>query len=118
MAISHTLEEMVSKYTAKMNPQQVGSRYQNSKTVAVNRYMQGFYPFMAVIPLVKNILESNGVSAGKQGQYFAFVFQLVKEAQKHSLQELANISAGLQQKFTTEGCDPSILSKLANLVVG
>jgi len=118
MAISHTLEEMIQKYTAKMNPTQVGNNYQNAKTVAINRYEEGEAPFMSLIPKIKNILESNGVSAGKQGQYFGFAFQLQKYALKHSLAELENINAGLQQKFTTEGCDPAILSQLANLITG
>jgi len=118
MAISHTLEEMIQKYTAKMNPTQVGTNYQNSKTIAVNRYEEGEAPFLALVPAIKNILESNGVSPGKQGVYFAFVFQLEKYAQKHGLASLDNINAGLQQKYVTEGADPAILSKLANLVTG
>jgi len=118
MPISHTLEEMVAKYTAKMNPQQAGTRYGNSKNIAVERYEEGVYPFFANIPKVKNILWNNGVPAGYQGIYFAFVNKLQRYADKQGGETLEDIVSALQQEFVTLGADPAVLSQLANLIVG
>lgn len=118
MPISHTLEEMVSKYTAKMNPTQAGTRYGNSKQLAINRYEEGVYPFFANVPRVKNILGQLGVPAGKQGIYFAFVNKLQHYADKQSLQELQNIATALGQEFVVLGADPNVLAQLVNLIVG
>jgi len=118
MPISHTLEEMVTKYTAKMNPTQVGTNYQNASAIAVGRYEEGVFPFFAIYPKVKNILWYNGVPAGQQGIYFAFAFKLQHYAQKQGNVSLQDIVASLQQEFVTLGAEPQILNQLANLVVG
>jgi len=116
--ISHTLEEMVQKYTAKMNPTQAGTRYGNSKTIAVNRYMEGVYPFFALTPRVKNLIENLGVPPALEGIYLAFAYQLEHYARKHTGISLQDVVAALQQEFVTLGADPGVLSQLANLVVG
>jgi len=118
MPISHTLEEMIQKYTAKMNPTQVGTNYQNAKTIAVNRYEEGVYNYFALMPKVANVLSTLGVPAAVWGVYYGFVFQLEKYALKHNGATLNDIVTGLQQKFTQLGADPNVLSQLANLVVG
>jgi len=118
MPISHTLEEMVQKYTAKMNPTQVGTNYQNAKTLAVNRYMEGTYEYFALTPKVKNVLWQNSVPAGQQVIYFAFAYKLQHYASHQGLGELDDIASALEQEFVTLGADPTILSQVANLIVG
>jgi len=118
MPISHTLEEMVQKYTAKMNPTQVGNNYQNAKEIAINRYMEGTYNYFALMPRIANILSNLGVPAAVWGIYYAFAFKLQRYANKHSGTTLQDIVNALQQEFVTLGADPAVLAQLANLVVG
>ncbi len=118
MPISHTLEEMINKYTAKMNPTQVGTNYGNARTVAINRYMQGTYEYFASMPKIANVLSNLGVPAGVWGIYYAFVFKLTKYNIKHSGATLNDIVTALQQEFVTLGADPAVLAQLANMVVG
>ena len=118
MPISHTLEEMVQKFTAKMNPTQVGTNYQNAKTLAVDRYMEGTYPYFALTPKIKNILGQYAVPAGQQVIYFAFAYKLQHYATHQQLAELDDITSALEQEFVTLGADPAVLSQVSNLVVG
>jgi len=118
MPLTKGLKERYEKYTAKMAPDIVGTRYAASKTIAVKRQLAGAGPIAEIIELTRNILESKGVPAGQQGVYFAFVEKVRKAAFSHSGTTLSNYVAGLKALFAQKGCDPTVLDVLSKLIVG
>jgi len=118
MPLVKTLADRVEKFKQKMVPDQTGTRYGLVKDLAVNRFVEGTGVITAIRERARIILEKEGVPATMHGVYYAFVFKAVSKAMKHSVDELDSIIEGLKALFTAKGCDPTILDKLANLIVG
>jgi len=116
MGLVKSLSDRVSFFTASMDPARVGKRYGNSKEIAVARYPDAMSAIVATREAARNILESNGVPAGMQGVYYAFVAKLVSYAYSHTGESLDKLRAGLKAWFVAKGCDPAVLDKLVTLV--
>ncbi len=118
MPVVTSLSDRVTKFSAKTAPDRVGTRYDASKTIAINRYADAVSLRAAVQEAVKNILSSKGVPAGFHGVYFAFAFQVLGKSFSHSGDTLSKVVAGLKAKFTAFGADPAILDQIAKLFTG
>jgi len=111
--IVKTVTDAYTKFSKKTAADRVGTRYGAVKNIAVDRYLDNVNPFVIVREIVREILESEGVPPAQHGSYYAFAFQLVSKALKHSGESLKRSATGLKAKFTTLGLDPAILSKIA-----
>ncbi|MEM1522101.1 MAG: hypothetical protein QW407_03310 [Thermofilaceae archaeon] len=117
MPLVKTLADRYLKYTRKMVPETTGARYGASKDIAVVRLIEGAGVMAGIRELARQIIETEGVPAGQQGIYFAFVQKLRKYAFSHSGSTLANIVQGVTAEFVAKGADPAILEKLSSLVM-
>jgi len=118
MPIVKTLSDRVEKFKAKTPPDQTGTRYGAVKDLASGRFLEGAGIITAVRERVRDILEREGIPATDHGVYYAFAFKATSKALSHSGAELDSIIEGLKAWFTAKGADPSILDKIANLIVG
>ncbi|RLE83623.1 MAG: hypothetical protein DRJ67_11870 [Thermoprotei archaeon] len=118
MGITKTLQDRFEKFTAKTPPDVTGTRYANSKTIALPRFLEGSSAMAVIVELTRNILESSGVPAGQQGVYFAFAQRARRIAFSHSGDTLTKFLEGLKAEFVSKGCDPAILDKIASLITG
>jgi len=118
MPIVKTLADRVDKFTKKTPPDQTGTRYGAVKDLAVGRFIEGAGLISAIRERARIVLESEGVPSGDHGVYYAFVQKALSYAMSHSGQTLAKIIEGLKSWFTSKGCDPSVLEKLASLITG
>ena len=118
MPIVKTLADRTEKFRAKTAPDRVGGRYGAVKEIAGKRYIEGAGVITAVRERVRDILEREGVPAGQHGVYFAFAFKLASKALSHAGPTLEKIATGLKQWYIAKGCDPAILDKIINLILG
>jgi len=113
------LRERVDKYVAKTPADQTGTRYGAVKDLAVGRFTSYASSVVEFRELVRNVLNKEGVPAGQQGVYFAFAMRLRSKVFSHSGTTLKDYVNGIIQDFTTgKGADPTILKKIASMILG
>ena len=114
--IVKTVTDAYTKFSKKTAADRVGTRYDAAKSIALDRYLDNVNPFVVVRETVREILESAGVPPAQHGSYYAFAFQLVSKALKHTGDSLKKSATGLKAKFTTLGLDPAILDKISAVI--
>ena len=113
------IREMLEKYEAKYDGDNVTTRLTAVKEIMDARYEAGSSPIVNVIETVRDILETNGVPAGLHGPYYAFAQELSKMMFSHSGATLDLLVAGKKQYYVTaHGLDPAILDKIILAVLG
>ena len=117
MGMVPNLADRATKFSQKTAPDRVGSRYETSKTVAVNRYAEATSVRFALQEVVRNILTSKGVPPGLHGVYYGFAFMAMSKAFSHQGETLKKFIAGLKARFTAFGADPAILDEIAKLFI-
>jgi len=116
MPLVKTLSDRVQKYVAKTPPDVTGTRYGDSKPIALRRFAEGVGTITYIRELVRNLLETKGVPSGLHGMYYAFAFKLVKANYSHTGAALDKIKEGLKAWFVAKGADPAILDEIVKLV--
>jgi hypothetical protein len=110
--------DMFQKYQAKYNPTVVGTRFGDVKDIALSRAQTGLNQVATIRALVRDYLDSKGVTGGMRATYLAFALALWRHTTRQMGAASDKIADGLKSYFQTAyGCDPVLLTDIANAVI-
>jgi len=106
-------DDMYTKFTGKTAPERVGTRYEASKTQAINLYAAKGIAIRSVVERVRSLLATNDVPIGVFGVYFAFAEKLAVKAEAYGGVLPTAVIEGFKKEYALKGADPAILDKIA-----
>lgn len=110
-----SFQERYQHFAAKTAPDRVGPRYGASKSLAIQRFIEGSSKRVSVRELVRNILDTAGVPAGQWALYLSFAQKASMFAESYSGETLKKRLDGLKANWVARGADPAILEKIMSV---
>ena len=119
MPIVKRFQDMVTKYNLKYDGANVTTRLTAVKDLMDARYEGAQSVIYEVVENVRDLLSSEGVPTGFWGKYIAFAEILAKLTFSHKGLTLQKEIGGVKSHFiTAHNCDPSILEKIIEKIIG
>jgi Sulfolobus virus coat protein C terminal. len=108
-----------TKYSVKLDPATIASRFTQVKDLALDLAQEGLTKYAALDDIVSGILDTHGIVGNARVVYRNFARIVMKNAERFSGEALAKKLAGEKQKFIVAyGLDPVILDKIIEAVTG
>jgi len=119
MPLYKTGLDMYKKYEAKFNPDVIGTRFTDIKTLALERMQEGINLVAVARDLVRPILDEYGIGGGMRANYFAFATALLRHVIRQKGAVANKVSSGLKSYFVTAyDLDPSICDEIIQVISG
>jgi len=119
MAIVKTFGQAVSKYSLKYNGTNVTNRLTALGSLVEENYETGVSVTYNAVGIAKNVLANLGIPPGHWGYYISFAEEIAKYSVHYGGQTLQiRISAIMSYFVTAYQADPSVLTQIAQAVVG
>lgn len=118
MPVVRNLAQRYEKFRAKTAPDRVGSRYDASKSIALERYLEGVTPSVSLREQARSLLDTLGVPAGHWAVYLSFIQHLSTKINKYDSATFDRFVSAVKLNWTIRGADPAVLDKLIMLVRG
>jgi len=119
MVKPRSLMDMLEKYTKKYNADNVRTALTAVKEIMDTRYEGAVATITQVVETVRDILSNEGVPAGQWAPYIAFAEELAAKTFSHCGLTLQKFASGLKQQYiTAHNCDPAILDKVIEAIIG
>ena len=119
MGIVKTFGQAVKKYATKYSGANVTARLTELGSLVEENYETGVSVTYNAVGIAKNILANLGVPPGHWGYYIAFAEEVARYSVHYGGQTLQiRISAIMSDFVTAYQADPSVLTQIAQAVVG
>jgi hypothetical protein len=110
--------DMFEKYRAKYNPTVIGTRFTDVSSVAQARAQSGLNAVATIREMVRDYLDSKGVTGGERATYLGFALKLWKHVTRQGGVASDKISSGLIAYFKNAyGLDETLLTDIANAII-
>jgi hypothetical protein len=110
--------DMFEKYRAKYNPTVIGTRFTDVSSVAQARAQSGLNAVATIREMVRDYLDSKGVTGGVRATYLGFALKLWKHVSRQGGVASDKISSGLIAYFKNAyGLDEALLTDIANAII-
>jgi hypothetical protein len=107
------------KYSAKLDPTTIGTRFTQVRDVALERAQEGLITWASVQELVRPILDKYGVNGPDRAKYLGFANKLLKHISRATGDSATALAAGLKSFYVTSfKADPAILDEIIQVVAG
>jgi hypothetical protein len=110
--------DMFDKYSKKYNPTVVGTRFGDVRDTALARAQAGLNAVDTIRAMVRDYLDTKGVTGGERATYLAFALKLWKHVTRQGGSASDKIANGLISYFNTAyGLDTALLTDIANAII-
>jgi hypothetical protein len=110
--------DMFEKYRAKYNPTVIGTRFTDVSSVAQSRAQSGLNAVATIREMVRDYLDSQGVTGGVRATYLGFALKLWKHVSRQGGVASDKISSGLIAYFKNAyGLNEALLTDIANAII-
>jgi hypothetical protein len=109
---------MFDKYSRKYNPTLIGTRFADVQTTALARAQAGLNKVDTIRSMVRDYLDSKGITGGVRALYLAFALKLWAHVERQGGAASDKIASGLIAYFKVAyGLDEALLTDIANAIV-
>jgi len=110
--------DMFQKYQAKYNPTVVSTRFTDVQGVALPRAQSGLNAVATIREMVRDYLDSKGITGGERATYLAFALKLWKHVMRQGGSASDKIASGLIPYFKNAyDLDETLLTDIANAII-
>lgn len=110
--------QMFSKYQAKYNPDAIRTRFADVKDVALARAQGGLVIVDTIRSMIRDYLDSRGVTGGQRATYLAFALALWRHTERQKGPAGDKYADGLIEYYARAfGLDRAILTDIANTII-
>jgi hypothetical protein len=118
MPLYKTGIDMFQKYQAKYNPTVIGSRFSDVQSVALARAQSGLNAVDTIRSMVRDYLDSKGITGGKRATYLAFALKLWSHVSRQGGAASDKIATGLISYFKSAyDLEEGYLTDIANSII-
>jgi len=119
MPLYHTGQMRFKKYSVKLDPTTIGTRFTQVRDVALERAQEGLITWASVQELVRPILDKYGVTGPDRAKYLGFANKLLKHISRATGDSATALASGLKSFYVTSfKADPAILDEIIQVVAG
>jgi len=109
---------MFEKYSKKYNPTVIGTRFTDVQATALARAQAGLNKVDTIRSMVRDYLDSKGITGGVRALYLAFALKLWAHVERQGNTASNKIADGLIAYFNKAyGLDTTLLTDIANAII-